>query len=916
MPRARKNSSVKTSAARLADYDKKRDFEQTTEPGPSAETERDGPLTFVIQKHSARRLHYDFRLEWDGVLKSWSVPRGPSLDPAEKRLAVHVEDHPIEYGTFEGVIPKGSYGAGEVIVWDNGTYSPDEDGLAFDDRAAAEEMMRKAYDSGKISISMRGRKMKGSWTLVKTKTDWLLIKHQDELASTDVDLIEQERSVISGLSLADLQDGRLPDRSRPSQTILSPAVVDGATRRALGRRLKPMLSTLMDRPFTHQDWLFEPKLDGVRAIAVVRDGVTTITSRRGLEVGAQYPALTDELARQPANDVALDGEIVALDQEGRPSFELLQPRLNLTRGSDIRQADASIPVHYVVFDLLHLDGYDLRRTPLHQRKELLARALAPTGRVHLLDHFEAEGELAFQACTEHGMEGVVAKRRDSIYEAGTRSRNWLKIKATQSDEFVIGGYSQGESKRRETFGSLLLGQYEGNDLVFAGNVGSGFTDSALMELKDRLERLRSPESPFSRQPPLKGPTTWVRPELVAEVKFAQRTRDGYLRAPVFVRLRDDKPALEIEQAETVRLDHLAPSDERESEQWDKDDLLDQLTRGKDRFILHAQGEDIPLTNLDKELWPKLGRRRPLTKRDLLIYFARMAPYLLPHLRDRPLTLTRYPNGIKSGHFFQKHWSAPLPTFVEKVELYSSHNEGDQEYLVCNNLPTLIWLGQLADIELHTWYSRTNPEPDGYGLSRTFTSSEEDIDSSLLNYPDFIVIDLDPYMYSGRESKGQEPELNRKAYAKTCQVARWVKDILDSLSLSSFLKTTGKTGLHIYVPIVREITFDEARAACETIGTYILQQHPKDVTMEWSVEKRTGKIFFDHNQNVRGKTLASVYSPRPVPEASVSMPIRWDELDETYPTQFTILNAHERLEQVGELWSDILKSKHDLRALLG
>jgi len=329
----------------------------------------------------------------------------------------------------------------------------------------------------------------------------------------------------------------------------------------------------------------------------------------------------------------------------------------------------------------------------------------------------------------------------------------------------------------------------------------------------------------------------------------------------------------------------------------------------------VQSHRIPLTNMDKPLWPKLGRRRALTKRDLIVYFAQVSPYLLPHLRDRPLTLTRYPNGIDGQFFFQKHWEAELPEFVETVMLWSSHNEGDGEYLLCNNLPTLLWLGQLADIELHTWYSRVDPEPDARGAPLTFTGSDENMEASLLNYPDFIVFDLDPYIYRGDESKGNEPALNKKAFGKTCEVARWVKEVLDSLSLSSFVKTTGKTGLHIYVPILRNLNYAAVRAACETIGHFVLQKHPRDVTMEWTVDKRTGKVFFDHNQNVRGKTLASVYSPRPSPEAAVSMPLRWDELESIYPTDFTILTAQERLAEVGDLWSGILDAKHDLRGLL-
>ena len=345
-------------------------------------------------------------------------------------------------------------------------------------------------------------------------------------------------------------------------------------------------------------------------------------------------------------------------------------------------------------------------------------------------------------------------------------------------------------------------------------------------------------------------------------------------------------------------------------------MLSQLADDRDEFTLKVGGHKVPVTNLNKELWPATGDQRALTKRDLLVYLARVSRFVLPHLKDRPLTLTRYPNGITQQHFYQKHWQGKLPPFVDTVSLYSGHNEGDGDYLMCNNLSTLLWLGQLADIELHTWYSRVSPEPDGHHLPATFTGSDETIRNSLLNYPDFIVFDLDPYIYSGAEAKGEEPQLNRSAFAKTCEVALWLKEILDALSLSSFVKTTGRTGLHVYVPILRQLDYSAVRSACETIGKFLVRAHPRDITMEWSVEKRTGKVFYDHNQNVRGKTLASLYSPRPSPHAGVSMPILWDELGSVYPTDFTILTSPDRLEGTGDLWTDILKEKHDFESLLG
>ena len=549
---------------------------------------------------------------------------------------------------------------------------------------------------------------------------------------------------------------------------------------------------------------------------------------------------------------------------------------------------------------------------------------------------------AYQGAIAAGLEGVMAKKRDSVYESGRRSKAWLKVKGTSEDEFVVGGFTGGTGGRSKTFGSLLVGQYDSEGkLVYSGNVGTGFDEKTLAKLLKRLESLKTDKSPFDVMTPGTSrfgrpkdvPITWVKPELVARVKFAEWTNDGHLRAPSFLGLRDDKPPRDVHREAAVAAPVLRePQDERKAAVAARkpakrrkpsasvDDpvvgeVLEQLEQKAEKFVLKVGGEKVALSNLDKPLWPAWEKTRPLTKRDLLVYFARVSPYLLPHLHGRPITLTRYPNGIDAKHFYQKHWESKLPPFVDPVTVWSEQFHTDQEYLLCNNLPTLLWLGQLADIELHTWYSRVDKEPDGARLPDYKGGGEEKFDRSRLNFPDFIVFDLDPYIYSGEEKKGAEPELNRKAFLKTCDVAYWLKDLLDSLSLSSFVKTTGKTGLHIYVPIVRHFDYDAVRSAAETVGRFLVRAHPKDITMEWSVPKRAGKIFFDHNQNVKGKTLASLYSPRPVGWAGVSMPLRWDELRDIYPTHFTIQNACDRLAETGDLWANILAEKHDLAGML-
>jgi len=899
--------------ADLEEYRAKRDFSKTAEPAPRAPANpQNGPLTFVVQKHAARRLHYDVRFEVDGVLKSWPVPNGPSYDPKERRLAVMTEDHPLDYASFEGIIPKGEYGGGQVIVWDAGIYAPEDGKEPCFLRERAEALMRKGIEQGRLTVFMHGRKLRGMWTLVHTRDkEWLFFKKQDSFANPDHDVIAEDRSILSGLTIEDLKAGRLPDQSK-RPLIADPAELKGVRLGQLPKMVSPMLPSLAERAFSNPNWLFEPKLDGYRVLATVQGDDVRLTSRRGIDCSNEYPWLVSALKHQPYRDIVIDGEIVALDDAGRPSFQLLQNRQGTPR-----------PVLlYYAFDVLYRDGYDLRGVGLEQRKALLGSSLIPAERIRVVDTYPEDGITLYEAAKASGLEGIVAKRRDSRYETGRRSDAWLKIKATLSDEFVVGGYTAGSGSRERTFGSLIVGYYAPGDakLTYVGHAGSGFDDRTLDDVYKRLQDLRTNETPFKHEVPTvgrwvrpgkaEGPITWVKPELVAQVKFTERTSDGILRAPVFLGLRDDKSARDVGIIETVSAPESAPSVET-------GDVVEQLERHTGQSLkLVVEGHEIGVTNLNKVFWPAHGDQRALTKRDLLIYFAKVAPYLLPHLRDRPLTLVRFPNGIHGGSFYQKHWETQLQSFVNTVWLYSDHNKGDGEYLLCNNLPTLMWLGQLADLELHTWYSRVNPAADAEGRPTTFAGSLENMHQSVLNYPDFVVFDLDPYLYSGKEARGAEPELHAEGFKATSQVALWLKEMLDNLGLSSFVKTTGRTGLHIYVPITRTLDYSATHSISETMSRYLVQQHPAEVTAEWNVERRRGKVFADYNQNVRGKTLASIYSPRVLPWAAVSMPIRWDEVGKIFPTDFTLLTAPERLQQVGDLWASILESKHDLAGLLG
>lgn len=899
----------------LEGYDEKRDFDRTMEPAPADSRQPTGNLAFVVQKHAARRLHYDFRLEVDGVLKSWPVPKGPSLDPEEKRLAVMVEDHPFDYRTFEGVIPKGSYGAGHVIVWDAGVYSPDEGGrLSFGNREEAEERMRQGLEAGKLSFTLRGHKLRGSWTLVRTTrspTDWLLIKHKDGYADASRDVLKEDRSVVSGLTIADLKAGRLPD---PAGTAES-----NGREAEFPSTLKPMMARLGDKPFSHPEWLFEPKLDGFRAVAFVRGGEVVLRSRNGKDLTEHFPEVVADLSTQPEDEVVLDGEIVALDEDGMPSFGLIQQRTGWLKGIKTSPPDGTSRIVYYVFDLPYAGGRDLQRLPLSERKALLSQKVLPGDSIEVVQHVEEDGESFFRGAVKMGLEGMVAKRRQSLYEPGARSGSWLKIKHVQAQEFVVGGYTEGSGARSVFFGSLLLGYYDADKLTYAGKAGSGFDESTLESLHETLEGLRSDESPFSDEQDVEDKEPiWVSPDLVVQVKFSEWTHEDRLRAPVFLGLRPEVSPLTVIRE---RPDAGVPSEPNEPaaddglEQDIVDKALVQLSGDEEKLLLELGSDRVALTNLNKEFWPATDGRSALTKGDMIRYYTAMAPVLLTHLRDRPLTLTRYPNGILGDSFYQKNWTQDIPEFVETVRLFSSHNEGDVEYIMVNNLPTLVWLAQLADLELHPWLSRTVLEPDGTHLTTDFAGSSEAIKGSALSYPDFVVFDLDPYIYSGKEKEGDEPELNRHAFTKTREVALALKDILDELSLSSFVKTSGKTGLHAYVPVQRQYEYGVTRKTCETIGRFLMQSRPMDVTMEWTVSKRAGKIFLDHNQNVRGKNMASIYSLRPLPGAPVSTPVRWDELNEIYPTDFTIETVPERVEQVGDLWADVLEAKHDLSRLL-
>ncbi len=898
-------------------YDAKRSFKHTPEPGPKVVSGREGPLLFVIQKHAARRLHYDFRLELDGVLKSWAVPKGPSLTLGDKRMAVEVEDHPFDYASFEGFIPEKQYGAGNVIVWDCGVYSPDEGSkYSFEDRGVAQQRVREELAAGKLSIFLRGEKVKGSFALVKTSADkqWLLLKHKDRFANSD-DVLTHPQSVLSGVTLDEMEADKTPPRIEAAR--LAP----NGPLEPMPKTLKPMLAETGDSPRSDSQWLYEPKLDGYRAIAFIEGNTARLQSRRGIDLTSFFPEVVADLGAQAVGQMVLDGELVVLGSDGRPSFNALQNRAQLKTPREIDEAQRNTPAVFVAFDLLHFAGMNLRAAPYLDRRRYLSQCLLPAGHIQLV-HASRDAEALYAAAMESGFEGIVGKRIDSRYEPGRRSRSWMKIKSSKTAEFVVGGYTTGKGAR-ESLGALLLGYWKGGKLHYAGHVGSGLTDAIVTDLRRKFADWSLKKPPFTPKPALHRPTTWLQPKMVVEVSFSEWTPDGLLRAPVFMRVRDDIEAKDVKagpegEPKTKAGRRPAPAARARSPANEIDAVLQQLEGESSRLDLQVAGHRIRLTSLDREYWPADARagHKQVTKRDLLRYLASVSSYMLPHLYDRPLTMIRMPGGINCERFFQKHWEQSLPDFVETVTVFSEHKSEQHRYLLANNLPTLLWLGQNGTLEFHVWHSRQTLGDDAVSQSTDFATSRESLEESILNYPDYLVFDLDPYIYSGHEPKGAEPELNAKGFAGGRKVAFWLREVLRQMSLEAIVKTSGKTGLHVFVPIRRTVTFDAARKICESIGRHVMQEHPRDITMEWATEKRTGKIFIDYNMNVRGKTLNVAYSPRSAPGAPVSMPLTWEQLEAAVPTDFTVHNVLARLKKSGDRWHDALSAKQDLAQAFG
>ncbi|MGJ8593873.1 MAG: DNA ligase D [Aquaticitalea sp.] len=762
----------------LEAYRKKRNFKDT--PEPKDVVDKSNNNRFVIQRHRASHLHYDLRLEMQGVLKSWAVPKGPSMNPQDKRLAVHTEDHPVGYLTFEGVIPKGNYGAGKMTIWDEGLY----------ENLYSDHQLSSDYSAGKLKIVFYGQKIKGIFTLVRSssmnkKDQWLLIKHEDDFATN----LHYDAEEFTPEAFSSIQSTEIVPLNLKSL-------------------IKPMLASPGKNIFNDKNWIYELKYDGYRAMANIKNGKVELYSRNGISLNQKFEPVFNDLTAIELSAI-LDGEIVVLDADGLPQFNALQNyNENTTNG---------ILVYYV-FDLLHLNGHDTIDLTLLERKELLKDLLPDASHLNYCDHIEAMGITVYNQAIEMGMEGVIAKKADSKYEVNLRSANWLKFKKIENTETIICGYTLSIKTSRK-FGSLILGMVENDHLVYVGTCGSGLSEELITDLYNKFQVLKTDKPAFQIKKHLKGrEAVWILPKLVCEVKFSEWTKTNVMRHPVFLRMREDK-TLEFETQGEIKT-HAKSKKSKNSE-----------------FDLEVDNQLITITNPSKMYWPDAH----LTKYDMLDYYIQMADYILPYLKDRPESLHRHPNGIQGDSFYQKD-NEHLPNWIETTIVYSKSSEKDINYLLCQNQATLLYMNNLGCIELHPWHSTI------FQLDR----------------PDYGIIDLDP------------SEVN--TFEQVIETALAAKEVMEAANIKSFCKTSGASGIHIYIPMGGNFSYEETRNFIKLICLLINEKLPKLTTLERSLKKRGPKIYLDYLQNRQGQTIVSAYSLRPQPDATVSMPLLWSEIN--------------------------------------
>ena len=845
----------------LESYRQKRDPARTPEPFALPGSTAAAAHRFVVQQHAARRLHWDLRLEIDGVLVSWAVPRGPSVDPKEKRLAVQTEDHPLAYADFEGIIPVGNYGAGAMIVWDAGRYR------MIDDRPAADGLQ-----AGKLDFELRGHKLRGRWALVRTKhgagKDWLLVKKADAARGSDEPVLTQPASVLSGLSVTELRDG-----IRRDTALAAMASAAGAPQRALPpRALAPMLAETVEQAFSRRGWLFELKYDGVRVI-IVRDPVQPprLLARSGRDVTVTFPEIAAAAAHLAAAQFVIDGELIALDGRGSGSFECLQQRLGLTNPRAVTRAAASVPVQVYGFDLLSAAGFDLRDLPLQGRKAMLRQLLPACGIIRYADHIEEDGAAFFAAACEHGAEGIVAKRAASPYVSGRRSRDWLKVKAPKTAALAIVGFVPGKGTRAP-LGALMLAWQRDGALVYAGNVGSGLRAADITSLLPVLRSAARSTPAFRSAEPLVRTAVFVEPALVAEVRFTDATERGLLRQPVFVRLRGDLH-LDDCASGTAPVDLPTPpeapqesDDMRAIDQRNSSPRVESTTR-KARAEPH-RGRVTP-SNLNKIFWPDDG----YTKGDLLEFYDAIWPAMAPYLRDRPVVLTRYPDGIAGKNFFQKNAPEFVPDWVPTCRIE------DTEYFLCNERDALLYVINLGCIPVHVWSARRQS----------------------IERPDWAILDLDP---------------KDAPFRDVLAVARRIHALLEPLDTPHFIKTSGQDGLHVLIPLAGALTHDEATSFAEVIARLVVADLPEIATVVRPLRQRAGKVYVDFLQNGFGKTIVAPFSVRPRAGAPVSTPLAWSEVTARLdPTKFTIRTVLKRLRTRSDPLLPVLETRTDVSAVL-
>lgn len=892
----------------LSKYREKRSEENTPEPFGGKPNGKE--LRFVIQKHYASHLHYDFRLEMGGVLKSWAVPKGPSLDPSTKRLAVMVEDHPYDYRNFEGSIPKGQYGGGTVIVWDEGHYEP-ADGSVKDISKQEKDLLHQLH-AGKLKFKLHGKKLKGEFALIKAHgrgdNGWLLMKLEDQYAS-DKDITASDKSVISGKTIQQME--RSPDKvygeniieknstvkdKRSTKNKASKLINDqleavpkdraenkknlqtllkNASTKRFYSHIEPMLATLVDKPFDDDEWVYEVKWDGYRAVAFMNKGEVELKSRNDKSYNEKFYPLYEQLKTLKL-DAILDGEVVVLDRNGTASFGALQNW----------RSEADGDLVYYVFDILWYQGQDLKDMTLLDRKSILKAVLPKNNSILVSEHFETSGIHFLEEAKKLGLEGIMAKRKDSIYHVHNRSKDWLKIKANKRQEVVIAGFTLNDDSSK-LFSSLLVGVYEGKKLIYTGKVGTGFNVKLQKEMMELFKPLIVSKAAFSEEPDVNKPSrfrpnpphatvTWLKPELVCEVSFTELTSDGVMRHPSFNGMREDK------RAKNIVLEDEAPTEKMVDHMEDK--IVSPRVKGQRKSLLNPSDKtqvrkvnkhDLKFTNLDKVFWPKEG----ITKRDLINYYYQAAPFILPYLKDRPQSMNRFPNGIEEDGFYFKNVTDTAPDWAETYLYHSEADEKDRHYLVGKDDATLLYMANLGCIEMNPW-SSTVKKPDN---------------------PSFCIIDLDP---------------DKNSFDQVIEAAQVTKHILDDMGVSSYCKTSGSTGLHIYIPLGGKYSYDQSKEFARVIVTLVHHELPKFTSLERSIKDRGGKMYLDFLQNRPHATIAAAYSVRPKPGATVSMPLHWEEVKKGLKiSDFHILNAIDRMRSEGDIFKPVLGKGIDLKSIV-